>query len=113
VALSDSCNQALHVRKFLEGQGYDMGPVRVYQDNISCMALVARGRSGAEKTRHIDIRYYWVKERVDKGEAPIEHKGTEKMYANLLSWGRGLDRLHKTSDGENCVWPQVVAFWME
>ena len=85
VALSDSCNQALHVKKFLEGQGYDKGPVRVYQDNLSCMALVARGRSGAEKTRHIDIRYFWVKERVDKGVATIEHKGTEAMYANLLT----------------------------
>ena len=62
-----------------------MGPVRVYQDNLSCMALVARGRSGADKTRHIDIRYFWVKERVDKGEATIEHKGMEAMYANLLT----------------------------
>ena len=37
------------MRKFLEGQGYDMGPVRVYQDNLSCMSLMARGRSGTEK----------------------------------------------------------------
>ena len=84
--------QALHVRKFLEGQGYDMGPVRVYQDNLTCMALVARGRSGSEKTRHIDIGYFWVKERVDEGEATIEHKGMEAMYANLLTkplqWGQ-------------------------
>ena len=26
-----------------------------------------------------------MKERVDKGKATIEHKGTEAMYANLLT----------------------------
>ena len=34
-----------------------MGPVTLYQDNTSTMALVARGKPGAERTRHIDIRH--------------------------------------------------------
>jgi hypothetical protein len=66
-------------------QGYRMPPVTVYQDNLSCMALIARGRSGAERTRHIAIRYFWTKERVDNGEMRIEHKGTKEMYANVLT----------------------------
>jgi hypothetical protein len=66
-------------------QGYQCGPVITYQDNMSCMALVERGRSAAERTRHIDIRYFWVKERVDQGEAIIKHLGTKDMYANLLT----------------------------
>ena len=62
-----------------------MPAVVVYQDNMSCMALVARGRSGAERTRHIRIRYFWTKERVDTGELEIVHKGTKEMYANVLT----------------------------
>ena len=62
-----------------------MPAVAVYQDNMSCMALVERGRSGAERTRHIDIRYFWVKERVVNGEMRVEHKGTKEMYANVLT----------------------------
>ena len=85
IALSDSANQALHLRNFLIEQGYTSNPVTVYQDNMSCMALMERGRSGAEKTRHIDIRYFWLKERVTAGEALIKHKGTADMYANLLT----------------------------
>ena len=68
VALSDSTNQGIHVRNFLIAQGYKMEPLIIYQDNLSCMALVERGRSAAERTRHINIRYYWVKERVSTGE---------------------------------------------
>ena len=58
IGLSDSTNQGIHTRMFLVNQGYTMGPVTVYQDNMSCMALIDRGRSGAEKTRHIGIRYF-------------------------------------------------------
>jgi hypothetical protein len=49
------------------------------------MALLARGRSGGERTRHIDIRHSWMKERVDEGEATIMHKGTSELYANVLT----------------------------
>lgn len=85
VALSDSANQSLHIRNFVLAQGHSCGPVTIYQDNMSCMALIDRGRSTAERTRHIAIRYFWVKERVDTGEARVQHLGTKKMYANLLT----------------------------
>lgn len=85
VALSDSANQAFHIRNFIVAQGHDIGPVVLYQDNLSCMALVEKGRSSSERTRHISIRYYWVKERVESGEAVVEHLRTEKMFANILT----------------------------
>jgi hypothetical protein len=85
VAMSDSANQGLFLRNFLVHQGYRMPAVIVYQDNMSCMALLARGRSRGERTRHIDIRYFWMKDRVDKGEASIVHRGTAEMYANVLT----------------------------
>ena len=85
VALSDSSNQALHLRNFIRGQAHACGPVTVYQDNMSCMALIKRGRSAAERTRHISIKYFCLKERVDMGEALVKHLGTKQMYANLLT----------------------------
>jgi Reverse transcriptase (RNA-dependent DNA polymerase) len=85
VGLSNSANQGLFLRNFLKLQGYSMPSVVVYQDNMSCMALLARGRSGGERTRHIDIRYFWVKDRVNRGEATIVHKGTAELYANVLT----------------------------
>jgi Reverse transcriptase (RNA-dependent DNA polymerase)/Zinc knuckle len=85
IGLSDSANQGLHMRNFLVMQGYKMPAVIIYQDNLSCMALIARGRSGAERTRHVAIRYFWTKERVDSGELKMVHKGTKDMYANVLT----------------------------
>jgi hypothetical protein len=85
VALSDYVNQALYLGYFLIGQGCAPGPVTAHQDNLSCMALVERGRSGAGRIRNIDIRYFWLKERVSGGEAIVKHLGTTDMYANLLT----------------------------
>jgi hypothetical protein len=67
VAVSNAVNQSLSTRQLLMAQGYKIGPVILYQDNLSCMAMLATGRSGSERTRHIAIRYYWTKERVDNG----------------------------------------------
>lgn len=85
VGLSDSTNQGFYIRNFIIAQGYTQNPMKIYQDNMSCMALMKRGRAAGERSRLVDIRYYWVKERVDNGEAIIEHLGTQEMYANLLT----------------------------
>jgi hypothetical protein len=85
IGLSDSANQGLFVRTFLLAQGHStVGPVTIYQDNMSRMALLERGRSGSERTRHIAIRYFWVKERVGINEVVIKHKGTKEMYLRSL-----------------------------
>ena len=78
-------SEKLPVRIFLTAQDYVMGPMEVFQDNKSTMALIERGRSGAEKTRHIDIKYFWLKEQISAGTAVVTHLGTELMYANVLT----------------------------
>ncbi len=85
VGLSDTATLAIHLRNFVLDQGYEIGPAVVYQDNMSCMALMKRGGPGSERSRHINIRHFWLTERVAKGEVIIEHLGTEKMFANVLT----------------------------
>ena len=85
MAVSDSANQGLYLRHFLRDQGHDTGPVTIYQDNTSTIALLARGRPGAERSRHIDIRHFWLHDKVKDKEAIIVHLGTKEMYANVLT----------------------------
>jgi hypothetical protein len=85
IGLSDMASQALHLRNFVMAQGYDMGPVLIHQDNMSCMALIKRGSPASGRSRHIDIRYFWLREKVDEGEVRIEHLETGRMFANVLT----------------------------
>jgi Reverse transcriptase (RNA-dependent DNA polymerase) len=85
VALSDYASQAIWLRNFILAQGYDVGPVVLHQDNMSCMALIKRGGPASERSRHIDIRYFWVKEKVDGKDAVVRHLPTDKMFVNVMT----------------------------
>jgi hypothetical protein len=86
VAMSDSANQLIHVRNLLIAQGHPQSPATIYQDNMSCMALVDKGKATSKRSRHIDIRYFWIHERAELGEVRLVHRPTEIMGpANVLT----------------------------
>ena len=85
VALSDAAAQAIWARNLLIGQGYDIEPLKMYQDNMSTIALVERGRSNSARTRHINIRFFWINGLVEEGQASVEHLATTAMIADILT----------------------------
>jgi len=85
VALTDSLSQVIWTRDFIIGQGYVMPPAKVKQDNMSTMALVKKGHSTSDRTRHIHVRYFFAKDRADSGEIVIEHCPTDLMLADSLT----------------------------
>ncbi len=85
VALSDEASPVLWMRNFLELQGYEMPPATIYQDNMSTIALAEKGRSTSDRTRHINIRYFFVKDKIDSNELHIEYLPTDEMVADVLT----------------------------
>ena len=68
VAVDDCMSQVLWTRYFLAAQGYDINDCIVYQDNKSAILLEQNGRaSSSKRTRHINIRYYFVTDRANCG----------------------------------------------
>ena len=58
IAVSDGMNIPLWLADFIRLQGHPSQPVRLEQDNQSCMTLLTRGRSTAATTRFIEIRKF-------------------------------------------------------
>ena len=98
VAVSDGAGQILWTRDFLIFQGYDLGPAIVYQDNMSTISLIKRGNPASEKTRHINIRYFFIKDRVDTGELKIEYMCTNDMVADILTKPLQGEKFNKLRD---------------
>ena len=71
VALSDSTNQALWTRNFLQRQGHHQPPATIYQDNQSTIQLIRNGRSNSERTRNVDIRYFFLHDRLSTGDVIV------------------------------------------
>ena len=64
----------LWTRYFLEVQGYGIDENILYQDNMSVMLLKKNGRKSITKnTRHINVLYYSIKDRVETRGVVIEH----------------------------------------
>ena len=86
VGMDDAMPMVLWTRYFLEAQGYEVTSNKVYQDNMSSMLLEKNGRaSSGKRTRHINIRYFFVADRVKSNEISIEHCPTDEMVADYFT----------------------------
>ena len=73
VGVDDVMTQVIWNRYFLKEQGYMIHDNVIYQDNQSAIRLDNNGRrSGSKKTRHINIRYYFITDRIINQEASVE-----------------------------------------
>jgi hypothetical protein len=69
VGVDDRMPQVLWTRYFLEAQGYAIDESIINQDNQSSILLEKNGRgSSSKRTRHINIRYYFVTDRAAAGD---------------------------------------------
>ena len=59
-------------------------PLKVYCDNKSAFLYSNNNRSST-KSKHIDIKFLVVKERVKSGQVSIEHIDTKSMVVDLLT----------------------------
>ena len=58
----------------------------MYQDNQSAMLLEKNGKaSSGRRTRHINIRYFFVTDQIKKGELGVEYCPTEEMLADFFT----------------------------
>jgi tagatose-1,6-bisphosphate aldolase non-catalytic subunit AgaZ/GatZ len=85
VAESDFASEAMASRDFLAAQGELTDAAVIFQDNMSTIAMIDNGYSKSDRSRHINIRYFWTKERVDMGELSIVYLPTDEMIADILT----------------------------
>jgi hypothetical protein len=86
VGVDDRMPQILWTRYFLEAQGYEVRENKIYQDNQSAMLLENNGRgSSSQRTRHINIRYFFVTDRIKANEVSVEYCLTAEMNGDLFT----------------------------
>jgi hypothetical protein len=70
-------------RYFLEGQGYNVEKCILNQDNMSAMLLETNGKQSSSKmTKHIRVRYFFIKDRASNRDITLKHCPTGEMLAN-------------------------------
>ena len=86
VGIDDLMSMILWSRLWLQEQGYKLGPSTIHQDNQSTMLMAKNGRrSSGKRTRHLNIRYYFVKDKIDSGDIELQYCPTKDMIADILT----------------------------
>jgi hypothetical protein len=71
---------------FLEAQGYGHQDTILYQDNQSAILLEKNGRKPSSKrTKHLNCRFYFITDRINKNELSVEYCPTEEMVGDFFT----------------------------
>lgn len=86
VGVSEYLPYNIWLMMFMREQGYPVRNNVLYQDNKSTILMLKNGRNSCTgNSRHIDIRHFFVKDRVDKKEVKVEYCPSRSMLADFFT----------------------------
>lgn len=86
VGVDDFMPAICWTRYFLQEQGYHVEDNILFQDNKSAMLLEKNGKaSSSKRTKHINIRYFFITDRVNKGEVSLLWCPTGDMIGDFMT----------------------------
>ena len=85
IALSDKASHVIWCREFLIAQGHNIPAAVIHQDNQSTITLASNGAASSDRTRHVSIRHYWLKDRINSNEIEVVYRPTDEMIADILT----------------------------
>lgn len=86
VAADEVVGSMIWTKNFLEAQGYPLKENILFQDNQSAMLLETNGRASAGKrSRHLNIRMFFVADQKAKGHIDIKYCPTDQMTGDYMT----------------------------
>ncbi|GJZ41257.1 retrovirus-related pol polyprotein from transposon TNT 1-94 [Tanacetum coccineum] len=92
IALSDCCAQVLWMRSHLTDYGLGFNKIPMYCDNKSVIALCCNNVQHSQ-SKHIDIRFQFIKEQVENGVVELYFVNTEYQLADIFTKALGRERI--------------------
>nr|GEX59866.1 retrovirus-related Pol polyprotein from transposon TNT 1-94 [Tanacetum cinerariifolium] len=91
VSLSACCAQVLWMRTQLTDYGFHFDKIPMYYDSKAAIAISCNPVQHS-RTKHIDVRYYFIKEKVKKGIVELFFVRTEYQLADLFTKALPVER---------------------
>lgn len=85
LAISDVCKDVSFIKSLLSEILPKQINCIVYNDNQSAQKLLQAKEYCHKRTKHIDIRYHYVKDLISKNVIKVEYLPTDKMIADVLT----------------------------
>jgi hypothetical protein len=86
IGVDDRISKILWAKRFIEYQGFKIKLNIIYQDNTSTMKLEKNGKaSSGKRTRHFDIKYFYVTDLIGRDEVEVIYCPTDDMIADYMT----------------------------
>jgi Reverse transcriptase (RNA-dependent DNA polymerase) len=86
IGASDYLPNTLYVKMFMEAQGYPIKDAIFHQDNQSAIKMEQNGKAScSQRSRHIDIRYFFITDHSQRNSINIVHCPTGDMLADFFT----------------------------
>nr|GFA14616.1 retrovirus-related Pol polyprotein from transposon TNT 1-94 [Tanacetum cinerariifolium] len=92
IALFGCCAQILWMRSQLSDYGLGFNKIPMYCDNKSAIVICCNNVQHSQ-SKHIDIRYHFIKEHVENGVIELYFVNTEYQLADLFTKALGRERI--------------------
>nr|GEU49379.1 hypothetical protein [Tanacetum cinerariifolium] len=92
IALSGRCAQILWMRSQLTDYGIGFNKILMYCDNKSAIALCYNNVQHS-RSKHIDIRYHFIKEHIENEMIKLYFVNTEYQLADIFTKALGRERI--------------------
>ena len=97
MALSDSCRQLMWLRSLFNEIGIPIQSLPLLGDNHGSIFL-ASNPIQERRTKHIDIRFHYIRERVEMGQIELFYVQTEDNIADILTKNLAIVKFSKFKD---------------
>ena len=84
ITLSDTAREVSWFHSLLTGMRTTIPPPHIiYEDNQSTIHMAGSGNSHG-RTKHIDVRYHYIREQVESGIISVQYIPTESQTADIF-----------------------------
>lgn len=90
MGITEAVKESIYLKNFLIELGFEeLSQITLWSDNQGA-SLLTRNDIYHQRSKHIDIRYHFVREALKNNQLQLEYKDTNEMAADILT--KGLQR---------------------
>jgi hypothetical protein len=102
IAASSTVKEALWLRMLLHDFGIPMGHVNIACDNQGAINI-AKDPISSVRSKHIDVIYHFIRERIARGEIVLSYCSTDDMAADMFTKAVSPAKFDKCKDMIGCT----------